>query len=85
MMTHFWADGQPIAVDADALWTPLVFTWDGVQHPVQAILDRWRVDEEWWRGRIWREYFQLTTRTGLLIELFHDLMSREWYIQRVYD
>lgn len=85
MMTHFWPEGQPIEVEADALWTPLVFTWNGTPHPVQVVLDRWRVDEDWWRGRVWREYFQLITRTGLLVELFHDLTTRAWYIQRVYD
>jgi len=86
MMTHFWPDGQAVVVEADALWTPLTVTWDGVQHPVQVIIDRWRVDEEWWRRRIWREYFRLITRTGLLVELFHDLtLAGEWYVQRVYD
>jgi hypothetical protein len=43
------------------------------------------VDEEWWRGRVWREYFTLTTSTGLLMEIFHNLTAGEWYVQRVYD
>ncbi|HVO71616.1 MAG TPA: hypothetical protein VMT24_16315 [Aggregatilineaceae bacterium] len=84
-MTHFWPEGKLIQVEADALWTPLHLTWDGGRHPVQVILDRWRVDEDWWRERVWREYFQLTTRTGLLVEVFHDLTAGEWYVQRVYD
>lgn len=85
MMTHFWPEGQPVAVEADTLWTPLALTWDGSEHPVQVVLDRWRVDEEWWRRRIWREYFRLITRTGLLVEVFHDLVVNEWRIQRIYD
>ena len=84
-MTHFWPEGLPVTVEVDALWTPLVMTWDGVEHPVQVILDRWRVDEEWWRGRIWREYFRLITRSSLLVEVYHDLTAREWFVQRVYD
>lgn len=84
-MTHFWPEGQPVEVTADDLWTPLWFTWGDHRHPVQLILDRWRVDEDWWRGRVWREYFRLITRSGLLVELFHDLTAEGWYIQRVYD
>jgi hypothetical protein len=84
-MTHFWPEGKLIQVEADALWTPLHLTWDGGRHPVQVILDRWRVDEDWWRERVWREYFRLITRTGLLVEVFHDLTAGEWYVQRVYD
>jgi hypothetical protein len=84
-MTHFWPEGELIQVEADALWTPLHLTWNGGRHPVQVILDRWRVDEDWWRERVWREYFRLITRTGLLVEVFHDLTTGEWYVQRVYD
>jgi len=84
-MTHFWPEGQPVEVEADGLWTPLYITWGGERHPVQAILDRWRVDEGWWRGQVWREYFRLVTRTGLLVEVFHDLAAGDWYMQRVYD
>jgi hypothetical protein len=84
-MTHFWPDGLPIQVEADALWTPLVLAWDDDRHPVQVVLDRWRVDEAWWRGRVWREYFRLITATGLLVEVFHDLTAGAWYVQRVYD
>ncbi|NDJ75765.1 MAG: hypothetical protein GYB65_05865 [Chloroflexi bacterium] len=84
-MTHFWPEGQPIEVQVDELWTPLLFSWNGTPHPVQVIVDRWRVDEEWWRGRVWREYFRLITTTGLLVEVFHDLTSGAWCVQRVYD
>jgi hypothetical protein len=84
-MTHFWPEGEPVDVEADSLWTPLRLTWQGSTHAVECITERWRVDEEWWRGRIWREYFTLTTSTGLLMEVFHDLTADKWYVQRVYD
>jgi hypothetical protein len=84
-MTHFWPEGEPVEVEADSLWTPVRLTWQGTVHPVETITDRWRVDEEWWRGRVWREYFTLITSTGLLMEIFHDLTADEWYVQRVYD
>lgn len=84
-MTRFWPEGQAVEVEADSLWTPVRFIWQETAHPVENIIDRWRVDAEWWRGRIWREYFTLITSTGLLVEMFHDLTTGEWYIQRMYD
>ena len=85
-MTYLWAEGQPIEVSADRLGRPQRLTWRGRAHPVAHIANRWRVDEEWWRGqRIWREYFKLATRTGLLVVVYHDLDGGAWYLQRLYD
>ncbi len=84
-MTQFWPEGQLIEVEADALWTPLRFTWESDVHPVERIHERWRVNEDWWTGPIWREYFSLVTTTGLLVDLFHDLLTGKWYLQRMYD
>ena len=47
--------------------------------------NRWRVDGEWWRGRIWRDYFRLTTATGLRVVIYHDLLTDEWCLQRLLD
>ena len=52
---------------------------------IQAVARRWRVDQDWWRQRVWREYFKLTTRTGLLVIIYRDLLSGRWYLQRLYD
>ena len=55
-MTYLWPEGQPIDVTADRLGRPQRLIWRGRVHPVAHIANRWRVDEEWWRGRrIWRE------------------------------
>jgi hypothetical protein len=84
-VTRFWPEGEPIAVDSDDAETPRAFTWRGSTHQVQDIAKRWRVDVDWWRGRVWREYFKLTTHTGLLVVLYQDLLTRRWYLQRLYD
>ena len=39
----------------------------------------------WWRRRVWREYFTLTTHTGLLVLIYHDVRDDSWRLQRVYD
>ncbi|KAB2867357.1 MAG: hypothetical protein F9K46_00505 [Anaerolineae bacterium] len=84
-MTYLWPDGDPIEVQADALGTPLQFTWQGQSHAVERVARRWRVDVDWWRGRVWREYFKLTTQTGLLVVIYRDFMGDTWYLQRLYD
>ena len=84
-MTHLWPEGEPIHVMSDAAQTPRAFDWREQTHQVQQIAKRWRVDVDWWRGRVWREYFKLTTHTGLLVILYHDLLAGGWYLQRLYD
>ena len=84
-MTRFWPEGEPIAVTSDDTEIPRAFIWRGQTHQVQDIAKRWRVDVDWWRGRVWREYFKLTTRTGLLVVLYQNLLTGRWYLQRLYD
>jgi hypothetical protein len=84
-MTHLWPQGDPIIVQSDAVLTPQLFTWQGRTHPVQQVAKRWRVDLDWWQTRVWREYFKLTTQTGLLVIIYRDLLTGDWYLQRLYD
>lgn len=84
-MAHLWPDGLPISVDTDALGVPRCFEWLGQTHRVEIVANRWRVDEDWWRKRIWREYFKLATDSGLLVVVFRDLVGGGWYLQRLYD
>lgn len=84
-MTLLWPAGVPILVQYTPLLEPQRFEWQGQRYQVQAIAKRWRVDQAWWQERIWREYFKLTTRDGLLVILYQDLLTGQWYLQRVYD
>lgn len=84
-MTYLWPDGDPIEVQADVLGTPLQLVWKGQSHIVERVARRWRVDVDWWRGRVWREYFKLTTQTGLLVVIYRDFIGDGWYLQRLYD
>ena len=80
-----WAEGQPIAVAEGSDGTPRSFKWRGRTHRVMGIGRRWRVDRGWWRRRVWREYFKLETATGLLVLIYRDLLTGEWYLQRLYN
>jgi hypothetical protein len=84
-MTRLWPSGSPIRVETGPLGLPQAFTWETQTHPVEGIANRWRVDEDWWRQRIWRDYFKVITRTGLMVILFQDLLTGQWYVQRLYD
>ncbi|MEW5956274.1 MAG: hypothetical protein AB1801_01020 [Chloroflexota bacterium] len=84
-MTYLWPAGEPITVQHDRLATPEVLIWQGRRHPVQAVSKRWRVDQGWWRRRVWREYFQLITRTGLMLVIYREVETGQWFLQRLYD
>ncbi len=84
-MSRWWPGGDPIRVTADPLGMPQSFIWHDKRHPVVQVTRRWRIDVNWWRGRVWREYFKLVTRTGMLVEIYRDLLHGGWYVQRLYD
>jgi hypothetical protein len=49
---------------------------------VEAIGERWRIDDEWWRAPIVREYRTVVLDDGRRLTLYHDLMDGRWYAQR---
>ncbi len=51
---------------------------------VLEVCNRWRVDDEWWRKPISRMYYELRTPTALL-EVFQDLNTGEWFLERLHD
>jgi hypothetical protein len=84
-MTRFWPDGIAIVVGVSGTGDPHHFEWEGQEHQVQMVAKRWRVDEEWWMQRLWREYFKVTTDTGFLVIIYQDLLTNRWFLQRLYD
>jgi hypothetical protein len=83
-MTRLWPEGDAIAVITTGE-EPDRFTWQAQTHQVIEITRRWRVDVDWWRGRVWRAYYKLNTDTGLLVIVYRDLLTGQWYLQRLYD
>ena len=52
--------------------------------PVLEVLDRWRIDDEWWRKEISRMYFHVMLapqEAPLLLTIFHDLIGGRWFAQ----
>ncbi len=75
---------QPIEVETnereDAIW----YTWQGRRERVVEVANRWRVDDNWWRKPISRLYFEWVTPT-MLIEVYMDLLTGEWFLERLHD
>ncbi len=87
-MTRLWPNGEHIHVTLDERAIPQAFVWRERRHVVQDLADRWQVDVDWWRGRVRRDYFKLTTRGGLLVIIYHQYhpsTDDSWYLQRLYD
>ena len=48
---------------------------------VEAILESWRIDDEWWRQTISRSYLALMLEGGKRVVVFQDLMTGLWFMQ----
>ena len=76
---------QPFAVTVrtDAHGTPTHVRLPGkTARQVEAVRERWRIDDEWWRVSISREYVSLVLDDGRLLTIYHDLSDGLWYAQK---
>ena len=48
---------------------------------VTAVRERWRIDDEWWRHQISREYLTVVLEDGRFLTLYMDLVQGGWWIQ----
>ena len=48
---------------------------------VEAILETWRIDDEWWRHMIARAYLEVIMEGGKRLVLFQDLITGQWFVQ----
>ncbi len=48
---------------------------------VEAVLEMWRIDDEWWRHLISRRYFAVILEGGSRVVLFEDIVTHEWFMQ----
>ena len=78
--------GQPhvVTVHTDKFGEPEFVSLPDKPAPhVEIIRECWRIDEEWWRQPISREYRTVVLDDGGSITLYHDLLKGLWYVQRV--
>ena len=56
---------------------------NGRREPVE-VCNRWRVDEDWWRAPIARDYFKVVGRRWLAL-VYLDRVGGTWHLERIYD
>lgn len=49
---------------------------------VAVVRERWRIDDEWWRQAISRDYRTVVLDDGKVLTLYHDLLDDRWYVQK---
>jgi len=77
--------GQPkvVTVHTDELGNPTHVRLPGKPaRAVAVVRERWRIDDEWWREPISRDYRTIVLDDGKVITLYHDLLDNLWYAQR---
>jgi hypothetical protein len=82
-MTRLLSPPAMVAVTLGPEGTPSFITgeFSGSVDPIA----RWKVETEWWNQPVVREYWKALLNSSLLCELYHDLNSDEWFVERVYD
>ncbi|PYP07786.1 MAG: hypothetical protein DMD59_14080 [Gemmatimonadetes bacterium] len=72
-----------MAVELDESGLMMVGRPDGrTVGKVEAILESWRIDDEWWRQPISRSYLELLLEGGKRVVVFQDLMTGLWFMQQ---
>ncbi|MFQ5861037.1 MAG: hypothetical protein ACE5IG_05760 [Dehalococcoidia bacterium] len=74
---------SPVAVRVGEHGYPAELRLRGRWVAVESVADRWRIDDEWWRGRpVSRLYYECLIDQGLRVTVFQDLVTSQWYRQR---
>lgn len=71
-------------VVVDAAGTPVAVAVEKrharVKHVI-AVRERWRIDDEWWRRPLSREYLTVVLEDGRSLTLYLDLVQGQWWVQ----
>ncbi|MSR35208.1 MAG: hypothetical protein EXR95_01005 [Gemmatimonadetes bacterium] len=65
--------GAPVAVTAGKRRAP--------PRRVAAVRERWRIDDEWWRRPLAREYLSVVLDDGRPLTLYLDCVEGGWWVQ----
>ena len=72
-------------VEADRGGRPVAVHLLGRRLAVEAVVESWRIDDEWWRERpVSRMYWRVALEDGRVADVYRDLVSGRWY-QQQYD
>ena len=73
---------RPLRVEADEQSWPIAVYLSGRRYGVEAVLETWRIDDEWWRERpVSRVYFSLALEDGRTVTVYRDIVTGRWASQ----
>jgi uncharacterized protein DUF6504 len=65
---------------------PIAFSWRGDRLRVVDVVGRWRIEGRWWDDGHDREYWRIeVSPTHEIWDLYHDLKSDTWYVEKLWD
>ena len=69
-------------MEADESGEPVALLVSGQRIGVESVLERWRIEDEWWRERpVSRMYYRVILEDGRVVDLYRALLSGRWYRQ----
>jgi len=73
---------REVAVQVDEFGLPMTAGLpDGPTARIESVNETWRIDDEWWRQMISRQYFEVMMEGGKRVVLFQDLINGKWFAQ----
>jgi hypothetical protein len=72
------SEPKPIRVEADESGEPRGVVLGREHLAVAAVQDRWRIDDEWWRKEVSRQYFSLLLEDRRTLTIYRDLVTGRW-------
>ena len=70
---------QPVTVEEDASGLPAAVNLSR-REGIEAVLDRWRLDDEWWRtDSVSRLYYSVMLVNGRRLTIYKDIVSGNWF------
>ena len=84
-MTKRSATPEKIEIETDAKGDPVSFEQNGRRQKIVAVNERWRLEDCWWGDEEKRCYYRVQTSRGSVFDIYHELVSDRWYLDRTYD
>ncbi len=84
-MTELLEPARPVRVRLDGQGAPTHLESAAGWQPVTRVLNRWRIDCDWWRTPVSREYWRVLLDEDLALECYRDRSTAEWFVERLYD
>ena len=70
---------QPVTVEESSGGLPFAVNLPR-REVIEAVLDRWRLDDEWWRTEpVSRLYYSVMLASGRRLVLYKDMVKGDWF------